>query len=74
MTTTTVDTCSSGALGYDGSGILEMSCGSGGGDTFGLPLTGLDLVLIVVGGLVLIGLGLLLRHFNRSNPDVEREL
>lgn len=33
----------------------------------GLPFTGLDLALIVIGGLALLGTGVLLRRLNGSN-------
>jgi hypothetical protein len=50
--------------GYDPQGVppTDVAAGHGGGT---LPFTGLDLVLVLVGGLVLVGLGLTVRRLAR---------
>ena len=50
--------------GYDPQGVAQTDVATGhGGGT--LPFTGLDLVLVLVGGLVLVGLGLTVRRLAR---------
>jgi hypothetical protein len=59
--------------GYGGGGQIQGELGQGALNAGGnLPFTGLDLALLVIGGLMLLLVGITLRHGSRGGQRVDR--